>query len=177
MTKPQLNKKRPLSLIARGRNFDYFIKQTANENWAVCSAYVKGKHVRNEIDIYFQMHSEKRCKEMCHFCSLMIDVSDERLIVKKEFKSRPGLIKIDQEALIEKYGKIFHSSIAWMLGYAIEKDYTDITIHGVDMLQSSEYKHQRDSVFFLMGYAKAIGIKINLPAYSGLNVFNKIYGE
>lgn len=102
---------------------------------------------------------------------------DEKIIVIEEFKNRPGLIQIDQEALINKYGKIFHSSIAWMLGYAIEKGYTDITIHGVDMLQSSEYKHQRDSVFFLMGYAKAKGIKITLPPYSGLNVFNKLYGE
>lgn len=169
-----------LSLIAKGRQFDRFTEQIDNENWAVCSAFLKGKHVTDNIDKYVQVHSPELCNQCSEVsgCQLMQTVESDKLIIKHNFKNHPDSEKIPGETLKELFGNVFFNSIAWMLGYAIYKGYTDITLHGVDMLQTVEYIHQRDGIFYLKGFAKAKGIKINIPPYAGINIYGKIqYGE
>jgi hypothetical protein len=168
-----------LSIIARGRNFDKFLEQTDNENWAVCSTFLKSQYITDKIDKYVQVHSQEHCIKCREFCGCeCMSLPSDKIIIKHDFDEHPDSQKIFGEELKEMFGTVFYNSIAWMLGYAIYKGYKDITIHGVDMLQKVEYIHQRDGVFFLKGFAKAYGVKINIPAHSGINIYNKPqYGE
>ena len=69
---------------------------------------------------------------------------------------------------INKYGKYFTSSIAWMIIHAIEQNPTDIGIWGVDMKGDGEYAHQRPCCEFWLGRALEKGINLNIHPSSTL---------
>jgi hypothetical protein len=70
----------------------------------------------------------------------------------------------------------FTNSISWMIALAIYQDYTDIGVYGVDMAQSSEYREQRPSCEFFLGWAKGAGLNIHIPDDSDLLKTTHLYG-
>ena len=57
---------------------------------------------------------------------------------------------------------LFTNSIDYMIAYAIYKKYEQIDIYGVSMGSVYEYKFQKPSLEFWIGYALGKGIKINI---------------
>lgn len=63
----------------------------------------------------------------------------------------------------------FTSQVPWAIALAIEEGATDIGIYGVDMESSEEYVAQLDGCRFFIDMCRyALGIKVHLPANSGL---------
>ena len=78
--------------------------------------------------------------------------------------------------MLKKYGPVFGSTVAWMLALAIEREYTIINMFGLDMAAKQEYIDQRDTVFYMIGRAEALGINVVIPEASRLFFKDRIYG-
>lgn len=70
------------------------------------------------------------------------------------------------DKLVTIFGELFHSSIAWMLGYAYIQGYRDIMFFGIDMAVESEYGKQRDGLNRLIGKLEIMGVNIIIPEWS-----------
>ena len=72
--------------------------------------------------------------------------------------------------------KYFASSIAYMFVFAILQNYDEIHFYGVDLLDNTEYGHQRPNLEFLIGVARGLGITVYMPEESALCRFPYMYG-
>mgnify|MGYP001598551675 CR=1 FL=1 len=76
----------------------------------------------------------------------------------------PANVVLDRDKLFKKYGAIwFSSSLAYMLGCALEENPTDIGIWGVDMESHEEYVVQFAGCRHFLDLARYVGIKIHIP--------------
>lgn len=71
----------------------------------------------------------------------------------------------------------FASSFGFMLAKAILDGADEIGIWGVDLTLDSEYAYQRPNAEYMIGIARAKGIKVYIPEKSALCKFNHVYGE
>lgn len=83
---------------------------------------------------------------------------------------------IEFERLIDKYGPYFTNSISWMIAEAIEETPEEISIFGVTMSSQGEYGHQKPSCSYLIGWARAKGIKVSVQKGAELMSAPYIYG-
>tara|TARA_Y100000310_G_scaffold184862_1_gene184978 strand:+ start:1121 stop:2005 length:885 start_codon:yes stop_codon:yes gene_type:complete len=75
-------------------------------------------------------------------------------------------VEIPLDALIERFGSYFTSSVAYMLATAIIEDYDRIYLYGVDMATEAEYGHQRAGCEYFIGWARGAGIEVIVPESS-----------
>ena len=78
--------------------------------------------------------------------------------------------------MIQKYGPVFGSTVAWMLCLAIERRYEKICMYGLEMASKQEYIDQRDTLFYWIGRAEERGIDVVIPAESRIFFKDRIYG-
>lgn len=97
-------------------------------------------------------------------------------ITNAAFPEAPEATRYDFEARIRKYGPFFASTASWMIADAIEENPEEIAIYGINMAHETEYGYQKPSCTFLLGWAKAVGIKITLPSSSELLAVPYQYG-
>lgn len=62
----------------------------------------------------------------------------------------------------------FTSSIAWVLGLAILQNPHSIGLWGVDLMLTKEYQRERPCIEHWVGFARARGIKVEIPEISPL---------
>lgn len=72
--------------------------------------------------------------------------------------------------------KYLNNSISPMLALAIYEGFREIHIYGVDMALKKEYREQKPSCEFFVGYAMGKGIKIYIPSESDLLKTGTLYG-
>jgi hypothetical protein len=79
-------------------------------------------------------------------------------------------------SLSERAGRgYFTSSVAFALALAIHLQYSRIELYGIEMESDTEYKYQRDGVFFWIGLALGRGIEVVVQPES--NFFKEpVYG-
>lgn len=70
----------------------------------------------------------------------------------------------------------FQSSLDYMLALAIMDGATWIDVQGVDMRAVDEYMAQRETFRYWMGIARGRGIRVTVPAPSGLDGAYALYG-
>lgn len=97
-------------------------------------------------------------------------------ITRDPYDQCPNAVRFDFEAKIKKYGPYFASSASWLIADAIDQGADEIGIWGVNMSSDGEYVHQKPSCSFLLGYARALGIKITIPPTSELLALTHQYG-
>jgi hypothetical protein len=93
-----------------------------------------------------------------------------------------GLIEgiIDQtnyplDDIIKKYGSCFFTcTISYMIAYALFIGVKEIELHGVDLNGTREYIAERPSVFYWLGLAEGLGVKITMS--NNLNKPAFLYG-
>lgn len=70
----------------------------------------------------------------------------------------------------------FTNTVSWMTAFAILEGAKQIGIFGVDMAQEKEYKAQRPSCEWLIGWAQGAGIDVIIPPQSDLLKATLLYG-
>ena len=122
---------------------------------------------KDKIDLVFEIHD---------------DLSNQPDTYAKRIKEESPYLIVGESTPIEgceRYpteevkkilgGEYLSSSIAYMIGYAILKEYEEIAIYGVDMaVADHEYFKQRPDLYAWIGYAIGKGIKITIPEESPL---------
>ena len=153
-----------VDIVGRGSGWD--LVDYDNEVWAVSTAY---KQLR-KADKVFQLHKEQL------FEPWLKGIEKDVVLLNPCSRMNNSFVLPTLELNI-MFGKVFHSSVAWMFGYAIMQGYRDIGIIGINMEHGSEYGAQRDSMFFLIGWARSRGINVRIPKESGLYLPEKNYQE
>ena len=89
----------------------------------------------------------------------------------------PNARVIDKQYLTNRFGPyLFTSTIAWMIGMAIEEKPEKIALYGVDMGSQEEYKDQRLGCQFFCQIASWCGIEVGVPPESDLLRPAPLYG-
>lgn len=78
--------------------------------------------------------------------------------------------------IVAYFGGYFTNSVSWMIAQAILEGYKKIGVYGVDMAQDSEYGHQRPSCEYFIGWARGLGIDIDIAPSSDLLKSPFLYG-
>lgn len=93
----------------------------------------------------------------------------------------PTAVPYPVEQMLGMFPRYFTNSISYMMALAIAMGFKEMHLYGVDMAQdqvwpTNEYRQQRPSCEFFLGYAAAQGIKIYLPPGSDLLKASYMYG-
>jgi len=148
-------------IVGRAPGFEKCL-DTPGEIWAVSTVFHQLPSDR--VDWIFNLHQPEAMEGWLN------DEAGRVISVYGPFQRFPA------EYLLNKYGPVFGSSIAWMIAYALEEGYQRIYITGADMATHQEYIDQRDTVFYWIGRAEAAGIEVIIPPDSRLYFKDRIYG-
>lgn len=100
----------------------------------------------------------------------------ESYITKDYYAQAPNGRRFDFKSKIDRYGPYFTSSAAWLIAEAIDEGADEIALYGINMAATEEYVHQKPGCTYLLGWARAKGIKIILPSSSELLTASHQYG-
>lgn len=92
---------------------------------------------------------------------------DHKLVMQYVQEPFIEAYQLPTEELVDEFGTLT-SSFAWMIAYALSLGATEIVLCGVNMVHESELLVQRPGLFYLLGYARAKGVKITVPYTSQL---------
>jgi len=157
-------------IIGAGNGYEMIRDYENNKDyeiWCVPTIYpILSSYRVNKV---FEVHPVSKWKSGIDYMGL-----GTKLMITRPETSAPGATIFPIESLQTKYGMVFSSSIAWMVGYALATGVKELVFLGVDM--ENGYSGQRDGLFFLLGFAKAADVKVVIPETSKLNIFGKSYG-
>ena len=136
----------------------------AGDVWCVSSVFTCLNS--EKVNLIFQLHESDTWEEF-------IPKYKDKVII-----TSPGVgyNQYPVNKMLEKYGPVFGSTVSWMLALAIDREYDIINLFGLDMASKQEYIDQRDTVFYLIGRAEALGIEVKIPEDSRLFFKDRIYG-
>ncbi len=144
-----------------------------SENWGISGLWNVGVNYKR----VYEIHSAKYLTE------LQIPADKGEWMKKNVTHIHPTLKAsfpeaqiVDFEKHLKKYGQYFTSSFSWMLAEAIEEKPDSIDIFGVTLAADGEYSHQKPGASYLIGWARAVGIEVNIDRESELMSAPYIYG-
>ncbi len=130
------------------------------EIWGLNDSY--NMYPIEKFNAWFEIHTIEEINKIDNHFE---DLSKIKIPIymQEHYDYIPYSIKYPKEEMLNKYGLYFTSTIAYMLALAIEKDFKEIHMYGVDLLHTEEYEQQRGAVEYFLGIAKGKDIKIVLP--------------
>ena len=131
------------------------------------------------VDVLFQVHSRIKIEEFPRDPNYLQWLQDNTAIpvyMHKHFKDIPMSIPYPLQEIVSIYGDYFTNGISYLLALAIDMQYKEIHIYGVEMEHASEHLHQKPSVTYFIGLARGKGIKVYLPKESTLMRSHGLYG-
>ena len=88
---------------------------------------------------------------------------DKPIYCQEVYKEFPSAVEYPIKKMRKKYGDFYTSTLAYMMALAIDEGFDHIELYGYDMEADTEYKHQRDSAEYFIGYAEGLGIGVYIP--------------
>lgn len=166
---------RKIAIIGTGPGWEKAPFNTDWETWTLA-----GLHDRCEPSRVYEIHTGKEIATAWKNDPIpqkMAWLSRQNLIIHPDLsKNFPNAKIFDYQKYLDKFGKYFTSSISWMLAEAIGEEPDEIGIFGVGMASHTEYAHQKPGCTYLIGWAKALGIKVTIQEGSELLNAPYIYG-
>lgn len=154
-----------VALIGRGSRWEVGYTDPG-EKWVVSSAFFRKPGPADKI---FQLHAPD-------VWEAGIEKERNRLVLAHMVPTFDFCEILPYKALLERFGSVFSSSISWMLAYALFLGYDEIALYGIDMIADDEYGAQRDYLFYLIGWARYQGVKIETKEYAGVHLAPEMYG-
>lgn len=133
------------------------------EVWAI-SQMLGYQDFTLKIDLLFEMHNE----ENFNFKRQVIIDSDIPVFCQRAHDDIPHSLEYPIKEITDLYGDYFTNSISYMIAMAIYQEVDEIHIYGVNMINDSEYGHQKPSCEYFIGLARGMGIKVVIPEESDL---------
>lgn len=153
-----------VSIVGKSKGFEEYEK-AGGHIWCVSSVFQQLK--KNKVDMIFNLHKPE-------IWEYWLPSEKARVVVAFPDLGFHNVYPVKK--MLDKYGAVFGSSIAWMIALAIEMGYKKINIFGVDMGAKIEYIEQRDTFFYWCGRAEALGVEIFIPNSSRTFYKDRIYG-
>jgi hypothetical protein len=143
-----------------------------------------GSTLADEIkpDIWWEMHppvlegNKRHAKHIEYLKRITC-----RKMMQKAYPEIPQSEAYPLAEMICRFGHYFTCSQAYALAYAIHKGYSSIALYGCDFTEDYLGYHppawsQRANMEYLLGYARGMGIEIELPLGSNLLRQSDLYG-
>lgn len=159
-------------LVGGGNGYQKVLDYLNNDDtqiWSTASIYPALQSY--PISKVFEIHKEEK------WGPFRYEALQDRLVLPYKSGRCPNATVVPTNALGQQYGVLFSSTVSWMIAAALDAHATEIVLLGIDMGLTTEYAHQRDGLFFLLGQAKACNITIVIPEDSQINIFGQQYGE
>lgn len=157
---------RRLSIVGKSPGFEKYLEVEEAHVWCVSSVFKQ--MVPQKVTCIFNLHKPEVFESwLPEEAGRVVTAHPGKLINYRYFPAND---------LINKYGHVFGSSIVWMIAAAIEQGYEEINIFGCDMATHEEYIDQRDTFFYMIGRAEAVGVKVNIPQTSRAFFKDRVYG-
>lgn len=126
-------------------------------------AWIKGRRV----DRWFEIHIENLWRAPERRAGGYFDFLRSftgPIYMDKHYPEFPTSTPYPFEKMFSLYGTgVFGSSFSYLIALAIEEGFTHIEMYGCDLASEDEYKKQRESCAFWIGYARGKGITFKLP--------------
>ena len=126
-------------------------------------------HKRCDIDNAFTLINNKPYLEGLTSLNCPIYMQDK-------YKDITCSIPYPLQKMIDRFGSYFTSTMAYMLALAIDEEFEEIHLYGIDCETNQEYAEQRACIERLIGYAEGKGIKVYIPNESPLLKHWCLYG-
>lgn len=160
-----------VSLVGKGDGWERAYKdaEQGREIWCVSTVFERLQAVDVQPSRIFQLHKRELFEPWLHS-------HGSRVILMKPDDTIPEASILPVNRLMKHFGPIFSSTFAWMFALAISEGYKEIGCVGIHLSHHTEYQGQRDSFFYFVGVAEALGIKVNIPPDSDVFIRNHAYG-
>lgn len=143
-----------------GRDQAEMFRHSSSSIWCVARIYDKVPYANLVFDMHMNGEGWTHRTHQAY--------RDGKLILQHPEPEFPTAQILPTEDLIDEFGLVFTSSFSWMTAYALQLGVTEIAYYGINMIHDSELGSQRDGLLFLLGYAKAKGVRIETPQRSYL---------
>lgn len=88
----------------------------------------------------------------------------------------PSAVRYPREAMCQRFGRYFTSTIGYMLAWAIDQGFEEIGLYGIDLVSDVEYQYQRPNAEYLIGVARGMGKTVHVAPSSALLKSSHLYG-
>jgi hypothetical protein len=135
------------------------------ECWTMNDAqgFLKGRRA----DRWFEIHIEEIWREPSRRSGNYLEWLRQfagPIYMDRHYDEFPASVAYPFEEMFAKYGRgVFGSSFSYLIALAVEEGFTTIEMYGCDLSSESEYKKQRESTAFWIGYCRGKGIEFVLP--------------
>jgi len=154
-----------LSIVGKSPGFEKYLEKEGAHVWCVSSVFKQMEQGR--VTCIFNLHKPEAFENwMPEEAGRVVTAHPGKVVNYRYFPAND---------LLNKYGQVFGSSISWMIAAAIEQGYEEINIFGCDMATQTEYMEQRDTFFYWIGRAEAVGVKVNIPETSRAFFKDRVY--
>lgn len=119
------------------------------------------------VDAWFEIHIESLWRDPARRLGGYIEklkAFNGPVYMDQHYKDIPNSVAYPLDEYFKKYGRgVFGSSFAYLIAHAVELGFTEIQMYGCDLASEDEYKKQRESTAFWIGYCRGRGITFKLP--------------
>lgn len=143
-----------------GRDDARSYKSDHSSIWCVARIYNRLPYADYVFDMHTSEHLWNDATYKAH--------ADRKLVLQQPIPLFPEANILPANELRAEFGTLFTSSFAWMTAYAIHAGAEMLSLVGVNMQHTSELGKQRDTILYLLGFARARQIRVNLPQRSFL---------
>jgi hypothetical protein len=157
-----------INIVGRGGSWGLCPNNKDHVMWCLANIGERAMSFGYSPDKIFQLHDESLFEPYLERCQ-------RKVVLMRPSKKLPLATVLPAESLISSFGKRMSSSIGWMMAWAMNLSPEEIGIYGVDMKDSFEYLAQRDLMFYMIGRAEAVGIKVLTEHSRGLHYDDKTY--
>ncbi len=135
------------------------------EIWTMNDAH--GFMQDRRVDRWFEIHPPSIYRDPARRVAGFIDklkTFPGPIYMREPDPDFPTAVRYPMEAMFAKYGEgVFGSTFAYLIAFAVEEGFTHISMWGCDLAGEDEYKKQRESTAFWIGYCRGKGIEFDLP--------------
>ena len=140
---------------------------TDTEIWTLNQMYLLSREIEFHASKWFDPHTMAEILTYPGRFEWLQEKHSFPILMQQEFIGVKDAVVFPKDELIERFGRYFTSSVAWIMAYAIHTGYTEINLTGIDM-NEMQYMRQRPGCEYFIGRARGMGITVNIPESSAL---------
>lgn len=147
------------------------------EIWTLSDLVPRGQVPR--FDRHFELHPKHWLEDRGDdYWQWLLSVKDKPVYVAHECPELPAAVPFPMQSVLDYFApwRYFTNTVSWLLGFAIMQGPAEMGVWGVDMAQTKEYREQRPSCEWLIGYAMGAGITVHIPETCDLMKAPFLYG-
>ncbi len=164
-----------ITIVGKGRGWKDAPKE--DEIWGVNELCLW-----RDVDLVFEIHDlewlstvNKTEKENLLKITEYVNKNNTPIVLQEKHPDIPTSIAFPLDEMHTDY---FTNSISLMIAYAIYKGATQIDLYGCVLWRGSGYTFEKPNIEYWIGYARGLGVKVNIHGVSNLLKSNNglVYG-